>query len=155
MRQTGDLLSIWLADGTNYAGQDDIRDASTGEAGRRVYRHRRAADADQYKFFEPAFYHRPADRAPPTPALKLRPQAQVLVDTSHRARANIAHVAILLDEGKLGGFTSTTQTPDDGLIVGVAPFELFTVFCGGQRRDWPRMWRHDRPEPQHRAKLKR
>jgi L-rhamnose isomerase/sugar isomerase len=140
MRQTGsDLLSIWLADGTNYAGQDDIRERKHRlEAGlAEVYRHLPPGGRMliEYKFFEPAFYHTdlPDWGTAYAMALKLGPQAQVLVDTGHHAQGtNIAHiVAILLDEGKLGGFHfNNRKYADDDLIVGsVAPFELFTVFC--------------------------
>ena len=54
-------LKIWLADGTNYPGQDDIREPPGPP--RRVARadlrrdRRRARMVLEYKFFEPAFYH--------------------------------------------------------------------------------------------------
>ncbi|MBC7870591.1 MAG: sugar isomerase, partial [Chitinophagaceae bacterium] len=55
------LLSLWFADGTNYAGQDSIRERKHRlESGlSEVYK---ALPADsrmliEYKFFEPAFYH--------------------------------------------------------------------------------------------------
>ena len=138
-RATGStILSLWLADGTNYAGQDDIR-----------ARKRRLADAlaqvyatfpadlrllIEYKFFEPAFYH--TDLADWGMAyalsLKLGPQAQVLVDTGHHPQGtNVEQiVAFLLDENKLGGFHfNSRKYADDDLIVGtVNPFELFCIF---------------------------
>ena len=84
-------ISLWLADGTNYPGQDDIR-------GRR----QRLIDSLQafyakmpksitllveYKLFEPAFYHTDiADwGASYTLCTGLGPQAKVLVDTGHHA----------------------------------------------------------------------
>jgi L-rhamnose isomerase/sugar isomerase len=88
----------------------------------------------EYKFFEPAFYHTDlADWGMAyATALKLGPQAQVLVDTGHHAPGtNIEHiVAFLLDEGRLGGFHfNNRKYADDDLIVGsVNPFELFLIF---------------------------
>lgn len=88
----------------------------------------------EYKFFEPAFYH--TDLADWGMAyalcLKLGPQAEVLVDTGHHAPGvNVAHiVALLLDEGRLGGFHfNARQYADDDLIVGSTnPWELFVIF---------------------------
>ena len=130
-------MSLWLADGTNYPGQDDLR-------GR--FRHLvtglhelYAALPDgvrllvEYKFFEPAFY---ATDLPDwgTAALvcrRLGPQAQVLVDTGHHALGtNIEQiVALLLEEGLLGGFHfNNRKYADDDLIAGsVDPFELFRI----------------------------
>ncbi len=88
----------------------------------------------EYKFFEPAFYHTDLSDwgTAYAMALKLGPQAQVLVDTGHHAQGtNIAHiVAFLLDEGRLGGFHfNARKYADDDLIVGTEnPFELFVIF---------------------------
>ena len=139
MRKTGsDLLSLWFADGTNYAGQDSLR------ARKRRMEHALAAVYErlpegsrmliEYKFFEPAFYH--TDLADwgmaATVARRLGPQAQVLVDTGHHAPGtNIEHiVAFLLDEALLGGFhLNNRKYADDDLIVGtVNPFELFLIY---------------------------
>jgi L-rhamnose isomerase/sugar isomerase len=139
MKITGSRdLSLWFADGTNYAGQDDLRArkhrmeeilgklyAALPDNGRMLI---------EYKFFEPAFYH--TDLADwgmaATMARKLGPQAQVLVDTGHHAQGvNIEHiVAFLLDEGLLGGFHfNNRKYADDDLIVGtVNPFELFLIY---------------------------
>jgi L-rhamnose isomerase / sugar isomerase len=132
------LLSLWFADGTNYAGQDNIRarkqrmEAALAE----TYKHLPAGSRMliEYKFFEPAFYHTDlADWGMAyATALKLGEQAQVLVDTGHHAQGtNIAHiVAFLLDEGRLGGFHfNARKYADDDLIVGTNnPFELFEIF---------------------------
>jgi L-rhamnose isomerase/sugar isomerase len=139
MGATGsDILSLWFADGTNYAGQDSIRArkrrmeealaevyAALPEGGRMLI---------EYKFFEPAFYH--TDLADwgmaAAMARKLGPQAQVLVDTGHHAQGtNVEHiVAFLLDEALLGGFHfNSRKYADDDLIVGtVNPFELFLIY---------------------------
>ncbi len=139
MKITGSRdLSLWFADGTNYAGQDNLRGRKQRmqEALAEVYA---ALPPNtrmliEYKFFEPAFYH--TDLADwgiaYATALKLGPQAQVLVDTGHHAPGtNIEHiVAFLLDEGRLGGFHfNNRKYADDDLIVGsVNPFELFLIF---------------------------
>ena len=130
--------SLWLADGTNYPGQDDLRERRRRliDSLERVY-----ADlpADQellveYKLFEPAFYA--TDLADWGSALltclKLGERARVLVDLGHHAQGvNIEQiVAFLADEGRLGGFHfNNRKYADDDLIVGsVNPFELFLIF---------------------------
>jgi L-rhamnose isomerase / sugar isomerase len=132
------IISLWLADGTNYPGQDDLR--------RRRYR---LLDSLQtiyaalptgmrllieYKFFEPAFYSTdlPDWGTSLLMAQKLGPQADVLVDTGHHAQGtNVAQiVAQLLDEDRLGGFHfNDRRYADDDLIVGSQnPFDLFCIF---------------------------
>jgi L-rhamnose isomerase/sugar isomerase len=139
MKTSGsEVLSLWLADGTNYAGQDSIRERKhrMEEALAEVYAALPSGSRllIEYKFFEPAFYH--TDLADwgmaATFARKLGPQAQVLVDTGHHAQGtNVEHiVAFLLDEGLLGGFHfNSRKYADDDLIVGtVNPFELFLIY---------------------------
>jgi L-rhamnose isomerase / sugar isomerase len=139
MRATGSpWLSVWLADGTSYAGQDDlVRRKLHLEAG---LKHAYAALPPgatmliEYKPFEPAFYH--TDLADWGMAyamsLKCGPLAQVLVDTGHHAPGtNVPHiVSFLLSEGRLGGFHfNARRYADDDLIVGSDnPFELFAIF---------------------------
>ena len=130
--------SLWFADGTNYAGQDDLigRRRRMVESLAEVYA---ALPAEQemlveYKLFEPAFYA--TDLADWGSALlvcqKLGDRARVLVDLGHHAQGvNIEQiVAILSDEGRLGGFHfNNRKYADDDLIVGsVNPFELFLIF---------------------------
>src|ERR671935_253017 len=131
------IISFWLADGTNYAGQDDLRErysrlvAGLEElyallpSGMRLL--------VEYKFFEPAFY---STDLPDwgTAALvcgRLGPQAQVLVDTGHHPQGtNVEQiVALLLAEELLGGFHfNNRKYADDDLIVGsIDPFELFRI----------------------------
>jgi L-rhamnose isomerase/sugar isomerase len=139
MRQTGStLLSLWFADGTNYAGQDSMRERKHRMEAALAETYRHLPDGSrmliEYKFFEPAFYHTDlADWGTAyATALKLGERAQVLVDTGHHAQGtNIAHiVAFLLDEERLGGFHfNARKYADDDLIVGsVNPFELFEIF---------------------------
>jgi L-rhamnose isomerase / sugar isomerase len=131
--------SLWLADGTNYAGQDDLRARRRRMLGalQEVYA---ALPDDQellleYKFFEPAFYA--TDLADWGSSLltcqKLGPRAKVLVDMGHHAQgANIEQIVAILDEeGRLGGFHfNNRKYADDDVMVGsVNPFELFLVFC--------------------------
>jgi L-rhamnose isomerase / sugar isomerase len=132
-------LSLWFADGTNYPGQDDLRARrhrmldALGE----VYA---ALPEEQevlveYKPFEPAFYA--TDLADWGSSLlvcqRLGERARVLVDLGHHAQGtNIEQVvALLADEGRLGGFHfNNRKYADDDLIVGsVNPFELFLIFC--------------------------
>lgn len=130
--------SLWLADGTNYPGQDDLRERRRRmhDCLHRVYD---AMPAEQellveYKFFEPAFYA--TDLADWGSALltclKLGERAKVLVDLGHHAQGtNIEQiVACLEEEGRLGGFHfNNRKYADDDLIVGsVNPFELFLIF---------------------------
>src|SRR5438067_6314 len=138
-REVGsDIISLWLADGTNYPGQDDLR-----RRRRRLLDSLRAIYASlpagmrlliEYKFFEPAFYSTdlPDWGTSLLMAQKLGPQAEVLVDTGHHAQgSNIAQiVAQLLDEDRLGGFHfNDRRYADDDLIVGSQnPFDLFCIF---------------------------
>lgn len=139
MRATGsDILSIWLADGTNYAGQDNIRIRRRRliESLQEVYQQlpTNSRMLLEYKFFEPAFYHTDVADWGTSFAIckRLGPQAEVLVDTGHHAPGtNIAYiVAQLLDEEMLGGFHfNSRHYADDDLMVGSAnPWELFVIF---------------------------
>ena len=133
-----DILSLWFADGTNYAGQDNLRARKNRfESGlNAVYQHLPANSRMliEYKFFEPTFYSTdlPDWGTAYAWALKLGPQAQVLVDLGHHAQGvNIEQiVGFLLDEGRLGGFHfNNRKYADDDLIVGsVNPFELFLIY---------------------------
>jgi len=150
MKETGsNILSLWLADGTNYAGQDDIvrRKEYLEEGLKAIYNNLpdNSRLLIEYKFFEPAYYHTDlADWGMSyTMSLKCGSKAQVLVDTGHHAQGtNIAHiVAFLLSEKKLGGFHfNSLKYADDDLIVGTEnPFELFDIYtkivAAGQSAD--------------------
>ena len=139
MKHTGSkVLSLWLADGTNYPGQDNLR----------TRKHRlqdalkRINDAMpggttllvEYKPFEPAFYHTDiADHGMAAAFCRAAGErAKVLVDTGHHLPgANIEHiVAFLLDEGTLGGFHfNDRKYADDDLTLGsVDPYQVFRIF---------------------------
>jgi L-rhamnose isomerase/sugar isomerase len=138
-RATGSkLISFWMADGTNYPGQDDIieRKRRMGDAFKRWHD---AADDDttllvEYKPFEPAFYH--TDIADWGMAYLFAknagPNAKVLVDTGHHLQGtNIEHiVATLIDEDMLGGFHfNDRKYADDDLTLGsIDPYAVFRIF---------------------------
>jgi L-rhamnose isomerase/sugar isomerase len=131
------VVSLWLADGTNYPGQDDLRGRlrhlveGLGELYAALPEGMRLLV--EYKFFEPAFYSTdlPDWGTAALVCRKLGPQAQVLVDTGHHALGtNIEQiVALLLEDRLLGGFHfNSRKYADDDLIVGsIDPFELFRI----------------------------
>ena len=133
-----DILSLWFADGTNYAGQDSLRGRKRRfEAGLRLIYGKLPPDSRmliEYKFFEPAFYSTDIPDWGTVYAwcLKLGEQAQVLVDLGHHAQGvNIEQiVAFLLDEGRLGGFhfNNRKYADDDQIVGSINPFELFLIF---------------------------
>jgi len=136
--QTGSsILSLWFADGTNYPGQDSMRDRQNrlSEALHATYQRLPSGMRMllEYKFFEPAFYHTdvPDWGVSFSHCLRLGEAAQVLVDTGHHAPGtNIEFiVAFLLGQGRLGGFHFNSRNyADDDLMVGAAdPFELFLI----------------------------
>ncbi|MFC7265902.1 L-rhamnose isomerase [Streptomyces lutosisoli] len=130
-------LKLWFADGTNYPGQDDLRERQDRLAEGLAQVYERLGDDQrmllEYKFFEPAFYSTdvPDWGTAYAHCLKLGDKAQVVVDTGHHAPGtNIEFiVATLLREGKLGGFDFNSRFyADDDLMVGAAdPFQLFRI----------------------------
>jgi L-rhamnose isomerase/sugar isomerase len=138
MHATGSRdLKIWLADGTNYPGQGDIRARQDwlAEGLQAIYEQ---LGEDQrlvleYKFFEPAFYHTdvPDWGTAYVHVAALGDRAVVCLDTGHHAPGtNIEFiVAQLLRLGKLGSFDFNSRFyADDDLIVGSAdPFQLFRL----------------------------
>ncbi|WP_328436679.1 L-rhamnose isomerase [Streptomyces sp. NBC_00444] len=130
-------LKLWFADGTNYPGQDDLRERQDRLAEGLAEVYGRLGEGQrlllEYKFFEPAFYSTdvPDWGTAYAHCLKLGPKAQVVVDTGHHAPGtNIEFiVATLLREGKLGGFDFNSRFyADDDLMVGAAdPFQLFRI----------------------------
>jgi L-rhamnose isomerase/sugar isomerase len=131
-------VSLWVADGSNYPGTQNIRlridwlmeamaatHAKLGEHQRMLI---------EYKPFEPAFYH--TDIADWGMALLLArqagPKAFVLVDTGHHYQGqNIEQiVAWLLRERALGGFHfNDRRYADDDLTLGsIDPYQVFRIF---------------------------
>jgi L-rhamnose isomerase / sugar isomerase len=130
-------LKLWFADGTNYPGQDDLRDRQDRLAEALAAVYRRLGDDQrlvlEYKLFEPAFYHTdvPDWGTAYAHCLALGPKALVVVDTGHHAPGtNIEFiVAFLLRERKLGAFDFNSRFyADDDLMAGAAdPFQLFRI----------------------------
>jgi L-rhamnose isomerase / sugar isomerase len=138
MRETGSRdLKIWLPDGTNYAGQDSLRERQErlADSLRQIYA---AMDDDQrllleYKFFEPYFYAMdiPDWGTSLVHCQALGERAQVVLDTGHHAPGtNIEFIVMQLQRvGKLGAFDFNSRYyADDDLVVGSAdPFQLFRI----------------------------
>jgi L-rhamnose isomerase/sugar isomerase len=130
-------LKIWLADGTNYAGQGDMRDRQDRLAESLATIYDRLGDDQrlvlEYKFFEPAFYHTdvPDWGTAYAQVAALGDRAVVCLDTGHHAPGtNIEFIVMqLLRLGKLGAFDFNSRNyADDDLIVGAAdPFQLFRI----------------------------
>ena len=130
-------LKIWLADGTNYPGQGDLRGRQDrlAESLRTIYD--QLGDDQrlvlEYKFFEPAFYHTdvPDWGTSYAQVAALGDRAMVCLDTGHHAPGtNIEFVVMqLLRLGRLGSFDFNSRFyADDDLIVGAAdPFQLFRI----------------------------
>jgi len=130
-------VKIWLADGSNYPGQADIRRRQDllADSLSRIYE-RLSGDQRlvlEYKLFEPAFYHTdvPDWGTSYAHVTALGDRAKVCLDTGHHAPGtNIEFiVAQLLRLGKLGSFDFNSRFyADDDLIVGAAdPFQLFRI----------------------------
>jgi L-rhamnose isomerase / sugar isomerase len=138
MRATGSTdLKLWLPDGTNYAGQDDLRGRQErlADSLQQIYAmldpsHRLLLE---YKFYEPYFYAMdiPDWGTSLLHCLALGDQATVVLDTGHHAPGtNIEFIVMqLLRVGRLGAFDFNSRYyGDDDLIVGSAdPFQLFRI----------------------------
>jgi L-rhamnose isomerase/sugar isomerase len=131
-------IGMWLADGTNYPGQDNLRERKHRmiEGLQVLYD---AMDPDmtlllEYKPFEPFFYTTDLNDWGMSHMIcqKLGSRAKVLVDLGHHvAGVNTEQIiANLLDENRLGGFHfNSHRYADDDLISGtVNPLELFMIF---------------------------
>ncbi|MET0734285.1 MAG: rhamnose isomerase, partial [Microbacterium sp.] len=128
---------IWLAEGSNYPGQADLRgrqdrlQESLQEIYARLTGEQRLVL--EYKFFEPSFYHTdvPDWGTSYAQVNALGDQALVCLDTGHHAPGtNIEFIVMqLLRLGKLGSFDFNSRFyADDDLIVGAAdPFQLFRI----------------------------
>ncbi len=131
-------LTVWLSDGSSFPGQLNFRKAfqNTLESLEEVYS---ALPDDwrmfvEYKAFEPNFYSMTVGDWGQSLLYtsKLGSKAYTLVDLGHHlANANIEQiVALLLMEGKLGGFHfNDSKYGDDDLTVGsIKPYQLFLIF---------------------------
>jgi L-rhamnose isomerase / sugar isomerase len=133
-----EALTVWLADGSCFPGQLNFREAfqHTLQGLEEIYA---ALPADwklfvEYKAYEPNFYSMTVGDWGQSLlyASKLGPKAFTLVDLGHHLpNANIEQiVALLLMEGKLGGFHfNDSKYGDDDLTVGsIKPYQLFLIF---------------------------
>jgi L-rhamnose isomerase/sugar isomerase len=131
-------LTVWLADGSSFPGQLNFREAynNTLASLEAIYRE---LPSDwklylEYKSFEPNFYSTTvADWGQSYSYVnKLGEKAYTLVDLGHHLpNANIEQiVAILLREGKLGGFHfNDSKYGDDDVTAGaLKPYQLFLIF---------------------------
>lgn len=131
-------LTIWLADGASFPGQNNFREAliRTYESLRDIYGH---LPTDwkmliEYKPYEPSFYSTVIQDWGTSHLLanKLGGNAFCLVDLGHHLpNANIEQiVAVLMMEQKLGGFHfNDSKYADDDLTVGsIKPYQLFLIF---------------------------
>jgi L-rhamnose isomerase/sugar isomerase len=131
-------VSLWIADGSNYPGSQNIRKRLVWLEEAMAATHAELAAGQrmliEYKPFEPAFYH--TDIADWGMASHLAqaagPQARVLVDTGHHYQSqNIEQiVAWLLHMRLLGGFHfNDRRYADDDLTIGsIDPYQAFRIF---------------------------
>jgi L-rhamnose isomerase/sugar isomerase len=131
-------VSLWIADGSNYPGSQNIRKRLVWLEEAMATTHAELAAGQrmliEYKPFEPAFYH--TDIADWGMASHLAqaagPQARVLVDTGHHYQSqNIEQiVAWLLHMRLLGGFHfNDRRYADDDLTIGsIDPYQVFRIF---------------------------
>lgn len=138
MHATGSRdLKIWLAEGSNYPGQADLRGRQDRLQDSLEEIYARLGDEHrlvlEYKFFEPAFYHTdvPDWGTSYAQVAALGDKAMVCLDTGHHAPGtNIEFIVMqLLRLGKLGSFDFNSRFyADDDLIVGAAdPYQLFRI----------------------------
>lgn len=133
-----EAITIWLADGTNYPGQANLRHSyeRTLDSLHRVYAHLPGGWRlfTEHKPYEPAFYSSVVQDWGSSLLLAqaLGEQAACLVDLGHHLpNANIEQVvARLITAGKLGGFHfNDSKYGDDDLTTGsIHPYQLFLVF---------------------------
>jgi L-rhamnose isomerase/sugar isomerase len=132
------VLTVWLADGSNFPGQHNFRRAfaRTQDSLSQIYK---AMPSDwtmliEYKPYEPSFYSMVIPDWGTSYQLSqgCGDRAQVLVDLGHHLpNTNIEQiVARLLHFGRLGGFHfNGSQYGDDDLTTGaIKPYQLFLIF---------------------------
>ncbi|HTF16982.1 MAG TPA: TIM barrel protein, partial [Chryseolinea sp.] len=132
------VLTVWLADGSNFPGQHNFRRAfdRTQDSLAQIYR---AMPGDwtlliEYKPYEPSFYSMVIPDWGTSYQLSqgCGDRAHVLVDLGHHLpNTNIEQiVARLLHFGRLGGFHfNGSQYGDDDLTTGaIKPYQLFLIF---------------------------
>ena len=131
-------LTVWLADGSNFPGQQNLRKALERTLGSLEEIYGELPDdwnmLIEYKPYEPNFYSMviPDWGTSYLLASKLGEQAYTLVDLGHHLpNTNVEQiVSTLLMENKLGGFHfNDSKYGDDDLTTGsIKPFQLFLIF---------------------------
>ena len=166
MNQTGSRdLKIWLADGTNYAGQGDIRGRQDRLADSLAQIYDRIGPEQrlvlEYKFFEPAFYHTdvPDWGTSYAQVAALGDRAVVCLDTGHHAPGtNIEFIVAQLSAARKAGFVrlqlSLLRRRRSDCRIGRSVPAVPDLVRGGTRRRLRAGLRrrlHVGPVPQHRA----
>ena len=131
-------LTVWLADGSNFPGQNNFQNAlqNTQDSLKDIYR---ALPEDwklfiEYKPYEPNFYSTVIQDWGTSFMLanECGDRAYTLVDLGHHLpNTNIEQiVATLMMKGKLGGFHfNDSKYGDDDITVGsIKPYALFLIF---------------------------
>jgi L-rhamnose isomerase/sugar isomerase len=132
------VLTVWLADGSNFPGQQHFRQAygRTEQSLKEIYT---AMPADwtmliEYKPYEPNFYSMVIPDWGTSYSLcqAVGSQAQVLVDLGHHLpNTNIEQiVARLMHFGRLGGFhfNGSMYGDDDLTTASIKPYQFFLIF---------------------------
>ncbi|MFN0176425.1 MAG: TIM barrel protein [Saprospiraceae bacterium] len=132
------VLTVWLADGSNFPGQQHFRKAwqRTADSLAEIYQ---AMPDDwtmliEYKPYEPNYYSMVIPDWGTSYSLCqfLGPKAQVLVDLGHHLpNTNIEQIiARLMHFGRLGGFHfNGSMYGDDDLTTGsIKPYQFFLIF---------------------------
>ncbi len=132
------VLTVWLADGSNFPGQQHFRRAwqRTAESLEAIYREMPAdwTMLIEYKPYEPHFYSMVIPDWGTSWAFcqHLGQRAKVLVDLGHHLpNTNIEQiVARLMHFGQLGGFHfNGSMYGDDDLTTGsIKPYQFFLIF---------------------------
>jgi L-rhamnose isomerase/sugar isomerase len=145
-------LTVWLADGSNFPGQANFRNALqwTEDSLRQIYA---GMPEDwklllEYKPYEPNFYHTVIPDWGTSAFLcrQIGDRAKVLVDLGHHLpNTNIEQiVATLMHQGILAGFHfNDSKFGDDDLTTGsIKPYQLFLIFCElvGGAEDGAQAW---------------
>lgn len=145
-------LTVWLADGSNFPGQANFRNALqwTEDSLRQIYA---GMPEDwklllEYKPYEPNFYHTVIPDWGTSAFLcrQIGNRAKVLVDLGHHLpNTNIEQiVATLMHQGILAGFHfNDSKFGDDDLTTGsIKPYQLFLIFCElvGGAEDGAQAW---------------
>jgi L-rhamnose isomerase/sugar isomerase len=131
-------ITIWVADGTNFPGQQDLARAFDRYVDSAAEIYRALPESWrmllEHKLYEPAFYSSIISDwgSSLVAAQELGPKAMCLVDLGHHApNVNIEQIVARLNRcGRLGGFHfNDSKYGDDDLDSGsINPHQLFLIF---------------------------